>query len=338
MAHSFKLFPYKVLLVKEGGYVYLKGYSLFEYDTANEEIQRKGTIPDKKYALLSRFKLLRRFFRAEITGLYELSDGSLIAIAKKALFRLKKGEDKWEKCFTIPRGSKPLNLCILPNGHIFFGEYFMNMEKKSVRVFRSLDDGDTWEVAYTFEDGNINHIHGLFHDWYTGRIWCLTGDRENECIIGYTEDEFASFHEVLRGGQEYRSCQLFFYPDYMVYATDSQYMPNVIKKIDRRTLEITELQSIQGSAIKGGQAGDVAFISTTIEPSEVNKDHYAHVWVTRNGLEWKEIVSAKKDSWPAIMQFGTFEFPQYVSSIDDSLYLSGRALCKVDGRSLAVKL
>ena len=329
---------YKILLVRNGGYIYSKGYNLNEYNFFTNTIKSLGKLPDKKYSILSCFSLARRFFRAEITGLYELTDGSLIAIAKKGIFILKKGADKWEKCFTVPRGSKPLNLCILPNGHIFFGEYFMNMEKKSVRVFRSLDNGDTWDVVYTFEEGNINHIHGLFYDKYTSRIWCLTGDRENECIIGYTEDEFASFHEVLRGGQEYRSCQLFFYPDYMVYATDSQYMPNVIKKIDRRTLEITELQSIQGSAIKGGQAGDVAFISTTIEPSEVNKDQYAHVWVTRDGLLWKEICSAKKDSWPAIMQFGTFEFPQYVTSIDDSIYLNGRALCKVDGRSLTVKI
>lgn len=338
MARSLLSFPYKVLLVRKGGFVYSKGYRLFEYDAAQKEITRKGAIPDRKYALLSRFKLLRRFFRAEITGLYELSDGSLMAIAKKGLFKLKSGSNKWEKCFTVPRGSKPLNLCILPNGHIFFGEYFMNMEKKSVRVFCSLDNGNTWEVSYTFEEGNINHIHGVFYDKYTERIWCLTGDRENECIIGYTEDEFATFHELFRGGQEYRSCQLFFYPEYLVYATDSQYMPNVIKKIDRQTLQITELQAIQGSAIKGGQAGNVAFVSTTVEPSGVNKDKFSHVWVTQDGLHWKEIFTAKKDIWPAIMQFGTFEFPLYVSSADDSLYMSGRALCKVDGHSLAVKL
>lgn len=338
MDSSLKAFPYKVLYVKGGGYIYSKGYKLFEYDVAKDAIIKKGSIPDKKYALLSSFKLLRRFFRAEISGFYALPDGSWIAIAKKGLFKLNKGGNKWERCFAVPRGSKPLNLCILPNGHIFFGEYFMNMEKKSVCVYKSLDHGDTWCVAYTFEEGNINHIHGLFYDKYTERIWCLTGDRENECIIGFTDDEFDTFHELFRGGQEYRSCQMFFYPDYLVYATDSQYMPNVIKRIDRRTLEITELQAIQGSAIKGGQAGDVAFISTTIEPSEVNKDQYAHVWVTRDGLHWEEVFNAKKDFWPAIMQFGTFEFPHFYSSIDHTLYMSGRALCKVDGRSLEVKV
>ncbi len=87
-----------------------------------------------------------------------------------------------------------------------------------------MDNGESWQVVYTFPKGNINHVHGLFYDKYTQRVWGRTGDRENECIIGYTDDEFQTFYEVLRGGQEYRSCQLFFYKDFIVYATDSQYL------------------------------------------------------------------------------------------------------------------
>ena len=129
------------------------------------------------------------------------------------------------------------------------------------------DNARTWHIVYTFKAGQINHIHGLFFDQYTSRIWVATGDRQNECIIGYTEDEFKSFVEVFRGGQEYRTCLMFFYYDFIVFATDSQYIPNKIKRFDRNTLEIIELQNIQGSAIKGGQMGDVSFLSTTIEPS-----------------------------------------------------------------------
>ena len=65
---------------------------------------------------------------------------------------------------------------------------------------------------------------------------------------------------------------------------------------DHKTLEITELQPLQGSVIKGGQVGDVAFISTTVEPSKVNKDRYAHLWVTKDGLHWEERYKAKKTS------------------------------------------
>ena len=177
----------------------------------------------------------------------------------------------------------------------------------------------------------------FFYDKYMRRVWVLTGDRENECIIGYTDDEFNTFHEVLRGGQEYRSCQLFFYKDFIVYATDSQYMENEIRSINRNTLEVNTLAKIQGSAIKGGQTGEVAYLSTTIEPSEVNKDCFSHIWVTKDGINWQEVMKAEKDCWSAIFQFGTFEFPQDAYN-NGKLWFSGRALKGFDNKYSFVEI
>ena len=322
----------KVLFVNRDDLLISRGYWL-------NDSQGNYKVSDKKYALPSHFDLIRRFFRAEITGLYALTNGDRIAVAKKGLFLQKQGKGDFKKCFSIPRGSKPLNLCFAPSGNIYLGEYFQNMEKQAVKIYCSEDNGQNWHIAYTFGVGNINHIHGLFFDKYTNRIWVATGDRENECIIGYTMDEFKTFIEVFRGGQEYRTCQLFFYKDYIVFGTDTQYEQNVIKKFDRKTLEITELQQVQGSVIKGGQVGDVAFISTTVEPSKVNTDKYAHLWVTKNGLHWEERYKAKKDWLPYIFQFGTFEFPQYYG-IDKlkRLYFSGRALKGLDGKTTFIDL
>lgn len=322
----------KVLSIIRESLIIGKGYWL-------KDIQNKYKIVDK-YALPSRFALTRRLLRAEITSFYHLANGDKIAVAKKGLFLCKKGNNTFEKCFLMPRGSKPLNLCFAPSGNIYFGEYFQNIDKQAVNIYCSNDNAQTWHVAYTFEAGNINHIHGLFFDKYTNRIWVATGDRENECIIGYTEDEFKTFHEVFRGGQEYRTCQLFFYKDFIVFGTDTQYEQNVFKKFDRKTLEITELQKVQGSVIKGGQVGDVAFISTTVEPSKVNTDKYAHLWVTKDGLNWEERYKAKKDWLPAtLFQFGTFEFPQYYGIEKlERLYFSGRALKGLDGKSTYIDL
>ena len=322
----------KTLLVDEGGLLVSDGYYL-------QGINGHCEILDIKYALPSRFALSRRFLRAEITGLYTLPNGDRLAIAKKGLFLQKQGSGDFEKCFSIPRGSKPLNVCIAPSGNLFFGEYFQNMEKKAVNIYCSNDNAQSWHIAYTFPEGSINHIHGLFFDKYTGSVWGATGDRENECIIGYTEDEFKTFVEVFRGGQEYRTCQLFFYRDFIVFGTDTQYQQNVLKKFDRTTLEITELQQVQGSVIKGGQVGDVAFISTTVEPSDVNRDKWAHLWVTKDGLHWEERYKAKKDWLPSIFQFGTFEFPQYyVIDKLERLYFSGRAVKGLDGKTAYIDL
>lgn len=311
-------------------------YTLFKY--INEDaIGYKSCHLRDKYSHYSCNAITRRLFRAEITKLYILGDYSMIAIAKKGIFKCYSEEGYSHKVLSIPRGSKPLNLCILPNGHIFFGEYFQNVKKDAVNIYGSEDNGETWRVVHTFEAGNINHVHGVFYDKYTNRMWVLTGDRENECIIGYTEDEFKTFHEVLRGGQEYRSCQLFFYKDFIVYATDSQYIENEIRAIDRNTLKITTLAKIQGSAIKGGQTGNVSYLSTTIEPSDVNKDRFAHIWVTKDGLHWEDKFKAEKDHWPSIFQFGTFEFPQNAYH-EGRLWFSGRALKKYDNKSSFIEI
>ena len=321
----------KALNVLEDGLITARGYFL-------KEDNNKYSVKDAKYAFFSRCALSRRFLRAELTGLYSLENGDRIAVAKKGLFMQKAGKGDFEKCFAMPRGSKPLNLCFAPSGNIYFGEYFQNMEKEAVNIYCSSDNGQTWHVAHSFAAGEINHIHGVFFDKYTDRIWVVTGDRENECIMGYTEDEFKSFHEVFRGGQEYRTCQLFFYKDFIVFGTDTQYEQNVIKKFDRKSLAITTLQEVQGSVIKGGQVGDVSFFSTTVEPSKVNRDKYAHLWVTKDGLHWEERYKAKKDCWPAIFQFGTFEFPQYNVEKIDRLYFSGRAVKGLDGKTTYIEL
>lgn len=327
-----KLKNNKVLCLRGQTKMFCKGYTIYGDDG-------KSRIADGKHGFPSRFALTRRFLRAEITGLYSLPNGERLAIAKKGLFLQKQGSNRFEKIFAMPRGSKPLNICIALSGKLFFGEYFQNMEKQVVNIYCSDDNAQTWHIAYTFPEGNINHIHGVFFDKYTNRIWVATGDRENECIIGYTENEFKTFVEVFRGGQEYRTCQLFFYKEFIVFGTDTQYEQNVLKKFDRNTLEITTLHEVQGSIIKGGQVGDVAFISTTVEPSDVNKDKWAHLWVTKDGLHWEERFKAKKDWLPSIFQFGTFEFPQYYGIEKlERLYFSGRALKGLDGKSTYIDL
>lgn len=323
----------KILLVTSDEKLISRGYWV-------SGSNRNYRVEDNKFYWPSFFSITRRLLRAEITGLFAQENGDRIAIAKKGLFLQQKGSSRFEKSFAIPRGSKPLNLCIGPSGIIYFGEYFQNLKKESVNIYCSCDMAQSWHIAYTFAVGEINHIHGLFYDKYTNRIWVATGDRENECIIGYTEDEFQTFKEVFRGGQEYRTCQLFFYKDFIVFGTDTQYQQNVIKKFDRQTLEIIELQEVQGSVIKGGQVGDVAFISTTVEPSKVNTDKYAHLWVTKDGLHWEERYKAKKDWLPAtLFQFGTFEFPQYYGIEKmERLYFSGRALKGLDGKTTYIDL
>lgn len=330
----------KILRVDEDGLVAAKGYSLYYRKNGNAKWERYARIKDGINSWLAVFPLSRRLTRAEITKCYRLEDGSELCIARKGIFRREANVRELKKVFNVVRGSRPMNICENIDGTLYFGEYFANMEKKAVHVYKSTDFGKTWEVCYTFDDGNINHVHGIFLDPYTRKMWFATGDRENECIIGYTDDGFQTVTEVFRGGQDYRTCVLFFYKDFIVFGTDSQYQQNILKYFNRQTLEIKEIRRVQGPVIKGAQFGDVAMISTDVEPSEVNKTKNAYVWITRDGLHWEELCHAEKD-WlnPTWFQFGVFDLPQYQPEYHGKdIYVTGKAVKKCGGNTLVFEM
>jgi hypothetical protein len=214
------------------------------------------------------------------------------------------------------------------------------MDKNDVNIYQSSDIGNTWKIVYTFQKGEINHIHGLFFDPYTNLIWIATGDRENECIIGNTTDGFKTLNIILRGGQEYRATNLLFYKNFIIYATDSQYIINEIKKIDRKKLDISVVVKIQGSGIYGGQSGNSGFFSTSVESSKMNKDKSSHLWFSKDGTEWQELYNTKKDIWNGLLfQFGSIMFPQYhITTPLKRLFVYGRAVKRIGGSSAVLKL
>lgn len=330
----------KILAVSDVAIIASKGYSLYRKEKEFANWEKYGHIKDGINTLFAFSPLSRRLTRAEISKYYLLQDGTELCIARKGIFRRGNGEQEFVKTFNVVRGSRPMFLCEDVDGSVYFGEYFQNMEKQAVHVYGSHDHGKTWEIAKTFAEGNINHIHGIYLDLFTKNMWLATGDRENECIIGYTNDGFKTFTEVFRGGQEYRTCVLFFYKDFIVFGTDSQYQQNELKMFDRKTLEITHLQDVQGPVIRGAQFGDISMISTDVEPSDVNKDKNAYVWITKDGLHWEELCHAEKDVLPPMLfQFGVFDLPQYAPDYKgNKVYVTGKAVKGCGGDTLVFEV
>lgn len=331
-----KIKNFIVQYISDDCWLVSKGYRFYKYYPEEDKQYLFSNVDDGINAFLSQFKLTRRFFRAEITHLYHFRNDNWMCIAKKALFKYNKESGLFEKCETIEKGSRPMNLCQAKDGTIYYGEYFYNPERQAVRIFCSKDDGDTWHVAYTFRKGMINHIHGIFNDPYTGRLWVATGDDDVACIFGYTEDGFRSFVPQYEGSQQYRVCVPIFYENEIIYATDSQYEQNYIRAIDRQTGNVRNLQAIQGSGIYSVQIGTKILVSTTVEPSEVNKDKSSHLWYSEDGKNWMEIAAFKKDIWHIrAFQFGSIRFPCYATD-SRKLVFHGRSLKGLDGNTAII--
>jgi hypothetical protein len=283
--------------------------------------------------------LTRRFFRAELTRHYTLDDGTRLCVGRKALFRKGKEDENFTRCFRIMRGTRPLKICICSNGFLFFGEYFSNRDRKEVHIYGSYDRGKSWEIAYTFPENEINHVHGIFQDPWYDQLWIVTGDLEDECIIATTANYFKSINIVFRGGQEFRTTTLYFYPEHISFATDSEHIHNRIRSFNRKSLEIKDISEVQGSVIKGGQCGNLSYFSTAVEKSDANRNNNSYIWISSDGLCWQEVYSDSKDILPSpIFQIGTFEFPEYRTTHTKQLYFNGRALKKTDGKTMVLPI
>lgn len=325
-----------ILYVSNEFWIVSKGYNLFKYNPLNNKRTYFSRLSDKKNGLLSSCRFSRRLFRAEITHLYHFQNDTWMCIAKKGIFRYNKKNKVFEKCCNIEKGSRPMNLCQSDDGTIYWGEYFNNHKKEPVRIFQSKDDGITWNVAYTFSEGEIEHIHGIFKDPYSSRLWVATGDDDVACIFGYTEDGFKTFIKEYSGSQQFRICVPMFTPNEIVFATDSQYEQNVIRSIDRKTGEVKNWQKIQGSGIYAVQNGNLMMVSTTVEPSTVNTEQSSHLWYSWDGHNWKEMISFKKDCLPkTYFQFGSIRFPHYEGESDHVIF-HGRAVKRMDGKTMII--
>lgn len=331
-----KIKNFVALYIAGDFWIVAKGYRLYKYNVSKDKLTYFSSLVDQKNAWLSKFAMLRRLFRAEITNLYHFKNDTWMCVAKKAIFKYNAQSGFFEKCCEIEKGSRPLALCQANDGAIYYGEYCNNPSRKPMRIMQSKDNGDTWSVAYAFGDGEVNHIHGVFNDSYTGRIWVATGDDDCACIFGYTEDGFKTFVRKYLGSQEYRVCVPMFTEKSIIYATDSQYTQNYIRSIDRDSGAVRNICEIQGSGIYAAQIGDSFAVSTTVEPSKVNFEQNAHLWFSNDGEEWEDVCSFKKDIWKkTYFQFGTLRFPHYEGDCG-YLICTGHAVKKLDGKSLII--
>ena len=230
-----KICNFITLYVASEFLIVAKGYKLYKYILKSNKLEFFAVINDSKIARLASFSLLRRLFRAEIRCLYRFNSDVWMCIGRKAIFKLDIKTKKFEKCYVIEKGTRPLNLCQANDGTIYFGEYCYNPDMDEIRIFQSKDNGTTWSVAYTFEKGAINHIHGIFQDPYTDKIWVATGDIDKASILGYTQDGFKTFISKYRGSQQCRVCMPLFTKEKIFFATDSQYEQNYIRCIDRNS-------------------------------------------------------------------------------------------------------
>jgi len=261
----------------------------------------------RRMSVMNRFS--SRLFRDGFHALAVTSSGAVVAAVPGAIIALRPGESQFRVTFPIARGTRPLHIAAIPNGNMYWGEYFDNAARDQVHIYSSTDAGLTWTVAHTFAKGSIRHVHNVVYDRWADCLWILTGDYEDECRILRASCDFKSVESVLQGNQQARAVALALAEDALYFSTDTPLELNYVYRLDRRA-SLVRLAPLTSSSIYGCGVGKNVFFSTMVEPSKVNRDINVRIFAGRTGEVLRPLLSWQKDAWPMrFFQYGNAFLP-----------------------------
>lgn len=204
------------------------------------------------------------------------------------------------------KGSRPLSFKAI-NGEFIFGEYRSNPERSSIGVYAF---NNSKALYKKLEISGIRHVHGIYKDPYTNRVWITSGDFFEEACIYNADLELKNIHKVISGSQQTRAIKLLFTQDFIYYGTDTPDEQNFIYRFSRDDYHLEKLASVGSSVFHGYQLSNWLFFSTAVEPSKVNKTKFVELWASPDGIDWKCILKLKKDNWSMkYFQYGQLFFP-----------------------------
>jgi hypothetical protein len=223
------------------------------------------------------------------------------------------------------------------DGNVYFGEYVANAERGPIRLYRYVPGSPRVDLVHTFPAGEVRHVHGIYHDPYTARLWCVTGDVGGECRILHSGDGFQSFETQGEGDESWRTVSLAFTESAVYFATDAQFIPNVIYRLDRATGERETLGRIDGPVYVCRAIGNEIFFAVTAElcPSQVGRS--ATLWHVDGCGKVSALTSFPKDRLHVdYFMMGTLHLPLGPGE-RHRLYLHGVGLEGADDRTFVVE-
>lgn len=311
-----KLLSGKALYVTPDSIWVARGMEFFLVDYDGKKVSKTYKVGSSLDNLIGSFRLSRQALRVGLHHLLPLNNGNILVTAKKKTYILNQ-EGRIVNIFQGYQGNKPghQGVCLTPDGTLFFGEYLLNTDRtKEINLYRSIDNGVSFQIIKTFPVGDIRHIHYIKWDEYEKCLWMGTGDygeHNKECRLYKSVDNGNTWMLIGQGSQDWRAIGLCFTSDYVIWGTDAGSCPDIVHlvRMNRKTHQMEVLEDLEGpchgcASYKDGRI----FFSTGVEGGENEKDRYARLKVFRDD-KIDMIYQLKKDIWPLIIQYGVIRFP-----------------------------
>ena len=300
-------------LLVDLGHIYLsKGVQVYEWGVDSGGGKEIGRI--RKFGW-ERFDchadLSQRLTRHGFRELARATNSCLLGVVGKSLLKKSPDADEFLVVFIAMGNGRPKGIVNGESGRVYVGEYALNPKRKLIRIWGADGKLEKWENVFVFKAGSVRHIHNLVWDKYRKGIWILTGDLNGECGLFFTGDGFRTVDEVVRGGQEYRACDVFCAPDALYYGTDSELRENWFVRFEPEAGKTEKIQALPGSTLYMNRMAGRYFLSTAVEPSKVNKYRFATLWQSVDLSKWTKVIEFEKDFWPGeYFGFGRIVLPK----------------------------
>lgn len=292
-------------------------------------------LPFNFFDIFSFSRILRRFFRLDKCNVFLINAKPLnLIIIRWSQVYLYNEESGLIKTLTLKncRNILHVDLGRLPNGNLCFGEYGSNNKRKKVPIYISKDNGLNWDIAFEFPENSIKHIHLVKYDSFSQKIWCCTGDNDGENKIVIFDKNFNILETIGDGSQLYRTCDLFFTKEKVVWLMDSPNEKSYVVSFDRKSKLISRGQELVGPVWYSAQLRKNLFIAaTSVEPGYSMEHKSAQLLLSNDLINWNSIISFKKDMFPIdFFKYGVVAFPNGTQDLK-SVHIFGEALINLDG-------
>lgn len=304
----------RIIYVDNNKFLLARGLDVYESSFDSYVLRKKTIISTNNFfSFLYKFSLFRRLLRKGIHHYVKTIDDEVFFYDKSIY------STKHNVSIKVP-GSRPLCVCSDSQGNIYYGLYHSNPDRASKSYIYKVNAHDFSQEIFSLYD-NVRHIHGVFYDEYTDKIWATTGDIDDECGLWViSKDNVPSL--FLGGGQQERAVSIQFTKDYIFYGTDSPLEKNCLYRVSRKNKERVKICDVSSSVFYSTKVNEKIYFSTVIEPSEVNLDNAIQIWELSD--ESIKVDSFKKDIFPMkLFQYGQAQFPSGVTENNLCVYLSG---------------
>jgi hypothetical protein len=319
-----------------GFFITSRRNTLFRSQSLDGPFERFATLPVPLWKrALAQVRIGQRALRQLFYNVKPLADGSYFITYDRWTGVLRDG--RFRPLEGLARPCRVLRDAagIDEKGHVYFGEYLPNVERSPIRIYRYVPGENGAECVYTFPQGGVQHVHGIYPDPETGLLWCLTGDVGGECRFLRSGDGCETFEEIGVGDETWRALSPIFTPTDVYYAMDAEIHRNRVFRWERSTGEREELGELDGPVYYSVRRGDDIFFAVAAELCASQIGRNATLWHYLPGGALTPLHSVEKDLLPIQFLPGTFHFPCGPGEAD-RFHFSAVALKGADGRVFEV--